>query len=259
MRLISTVLKALFSVYGFILFLAFMLLIFPLVIMASFLGKLRGGNIIYSLCRAWSRFFLFFTAIRPVYIYEGLKPDAATPYVFVFNHISYLDIPFLIMAMPDQHFRVLGKAELTKIPIFGFLYRNAVVLVERNNSGARAKSVLQLKNILKKGISVVIAPEGTFNMTGKPLKEFYDGAFKIAIETQTPIKPVLFLDAHDRMNYKSFLSLTPGKARIVYLDTIPANEYSLQNVQILKQKVFNLMEEKLVQYKATWITDEQKG
>ena len=96
-------------------------------------------------------------------------------------------------------------------------------MVDRSDADHRAKSVEMLKSILKKNISVAIAPEGTFNMTGKPLKEFYDGAFKIAIETQTPIKPVLFLDTYDRLNYHSVFSLTPGRSRSVFLEEISVN------------------------------------
>ena len=51
----------------------------------------------------------------------------------------------------------------------------------------------------------MVFPEGTFNMTTQPLKEFYDGAFRVAIETQTPVKPVLFLDAYSRMHYESIV------------------------------------------------------
>ena len=259
MQLISTVFRVFFTIWAFVLFLAFLLLIFPIVIVASFFGKISGGNFIYKLCRVWTDFLLFFTAIRIIYIDAGKKPDPQKQYVFVFNHISYLDIPLIMKAIPKQHFRVLGKAELAKIPVFGFLYRNAVVLVERSNSAARARSVIQLKSVLRKGISVVIGPEGTFNMTHQPLKEFYDGAFKIAIETQTPIKPVLFLDAYNRLPYKPLLSLNPGKARIVYLDEVPVDGYQLGDTKELKEKVFRVMEEKLVAYKASWIKDEQRS
>jgi 1-acyl-sn-glycerol-3-phosphate acyltransferase len=256
MKQIILIFRFLFTLYGFILFLAFLLLIFPTVIIASFFGKIKGGNFIYRLCHLWTDFVLFFTGIRITYIYDGHAPDIEKQYVFVFNHLSYLDIPFLMKAFRRQQFRVLGKAELAKIPVFGFLYRQTVVLVERSNSAARAKSVMQLKSVLRKNISIVIAPEGTFNITHKPLKEFYDGAFKIAIETQTPIKPVLFLDAYYRLSYKSIFSLNPGRARIVYLDEVPVDGYLLNDAPALKEKVYKLMEEKLVAYKAGWIDNE---
>lgn len=259
MQQISRVFRVFFTIYGFILFVAFMLVMLPIAIIASFFGKIKGGNFIYKLCQAWAHFVLFFTGIRTIYIYEGARPGRDKQYVFVFNHISYIDIPFLMKAMRRQNFRVLGKAELAKIPLFGFLYRCTAVLVDRSNAAARAKSVRQLKRVLYKKISIVIAPEGTFNMTPAPLKEFYDGAFKIAIETQTPIKPILFLDAYDRLNYNNFFSLNPGKNRIIYLEEVPVIGFTLKDVQALKQKVFTIMEEKLVQYKASWINDEQKG
>jgi 1-acyl-sn-glycerol-3-phosphate acyltransferase len=174
-------------------------------------------------------------------------------YVFVFNHLSYLDIPVLMKAIPTQYFRVLGKAELSKIPIFGFLYKNAVISVDRSNAANRAKSVQQLKAFLRKGVSIVLSPEGTFNMTHKPLKDFYDGAFKVALETQTPIMPILFLDVYDRLNYSSVFSLNPGKCRIVYLEEVLVDGLTMDDVKILKEKVYKKMEEGLIKYKVSWI------
>lgn len=252
MQYFTRFIQIIYSLYAIIVFTAFLIVIFPLVVAASFFGKIKGGNFIYRLCRLWADFFLFAIGIRTQYIYNSTI-DHQQQYVFVFNHIAYLDIPFIMKAIRKQHFRVLGKAEMTKIPIFGFLYRCTVVLVDRNNAHARAKSVLQLKSVIKKGISIVISPEGTFNMTHQPLKEFYDGAFRIAIETQTPIKPILFLDAYDRNNYNSLFSFTPGKARIVYLDEIPVEGLTLKDVKLLKEKVYAVMEEQLIAYKASWI------
>jgi 1-acyl-sn-glycerol-3-phosphate acyltransferase len=252
MQHVARLLRFLFTLYGFILFTLFLLLIFPLVIVASFFGRIRGGNFIYILCQIWADVVLFLTFIRIQYIYET-KPQKGQPYVFIFNHLSYLDIPLIMKACRGRHFRVLGKAEMTKIPIFGFLYRNAVVLVDRTSAAARAKSVLQLKAVLRKDISVVISPEGTFNMTNEPLKSFYDGAFRIAIETQTPVLPMLFLDAYHRHNYKSVFSLTPGRSRIVYLDPVPVAELTLNDVQALKEKVYAIMDAKLREYNAAWI------
>ncbi|MEP7239228.1 MAG: lysophospholipid acyltransferase family protein [Ferruginibacter sp.] len=231
-----------------------MFLIFPFVILASFFGKIRGGNFIYRLCHLWADFFLLMTGIFHRNMYE-VPHDRSKPCVFVFNHISYVDIPVLLATIRWQHMRVLGKAELSKVPVFGFLYRRAAVLVERGDAEKRARSVEQLKSVLRKGISIVIAPEGTFNMTHKPLKEFYDGAFKIAIETQTPIKPILFLDTYDRMQYESIFSINPGRSRSVYLAEVPVVGLTLDDVDVLRERVFKIMEEKLIEYKASWIKD----
>ncbi len=257
MRQILKFLQIIYAIYGIIIFVSFLLLIFPLVIIASFFGKIKGGNFIYRLCQLWADFFLLMLGIRTQYIYE-CTPNCDEQYVFVFNHIAYIDIPFIMKAIRKQHFRVLGKAEMAKVPIFGFLYKNAVVLVDRKSAESKAKSVEELKNIIKKNISIVVSPEGTFNMTHQPLKEFYDGAFRVAIETQTPVKPILFLDAYDRNNYKSIFSFTPGKSRIVYLEPIPVDGLMINDIKFLKEKVYKAMKEKLIAYKASWIKPQTR-
>ncbi len=257
MRYIKKILQYIYTIYAFAVFLLFMFILFPLVVLASFLGRIQGGNIVYHLCRFWADGAMFCWGMYHKNIYET-PHNHNHPVIFVFNHISYIDIPVILASFRKQPMRVLAKAEMAKIPVFGFIYKAATVMVDRSDADHRAKSVAILKSILKQNISVAIAPEGTFNMTGKPLKEFYDGAFKIAIETQTPIKPVLFLDTYDRLNYHSVFSLTPGRSRSIFLEEIDVKGYSLENVSALKQKVYNIMETALIKYKASWIAEEKK-
>jgi 1-acyl-sn-glycerol-3-phosphate acyltransferase len=158
-----------------------------------------------------------------------------------------MDIP-PIVCTARQPIRVLGKYEMVKIPVFGWIYRAAVILVDRRDAERRAKSVRALKAAVKQGISIFIFPEGTFNETGKPLKEFFDGAFRIAIETQTPIKPLLFVDTVKRLHYKGLLQLTPGKNRVVYLEEIKVDGLTMKDMPMLKQQVYDAMEEGLIRY-----------
>lgn len=236
-----------------------MFLLFPFVVIASFLGTVKGGNIIYGICRFWADAAMFCWGIRHINIYTSPKA-AGHAAVFVFNHISYMDIPIILKTFRGQPVRILGKAEMARIPIFGFIYSKAVVMVDRSNSEARAASLRRLKAILRKDISIVVAPEGTFNMTHQPLKEFYNGAFNAAIETQTPIQPVIFLDAYDRMPYETIFSLNPGKSRSVFLEEIPVEGYTMNDVQKLKALVYQKMEEAITAYQASWIkTDAKKA
>lgn len=255
MAKIKSFLKAVFSVYGFLIFTILLFLVFPFVALASLLGKVRGGNVIYKLCAFWADCAMFAWGMPHKNQYES-PHDSSYPVVFVFNHISYIDIPVLLKAF-RQPIRVLGKAEMSKIPLFGFIYRNAAILVDRSSNSARARSVSELKAFLREKISVVIAPEGTFNTTGKPLREFYDGAFKIAIETQTPIKPVVFLDTYDRLHYKNVLSMCPGRSRAVFLEEVSVEGLNVNDINSLKNKVYSMMEEALIRYNASWIGHEQ--
>ena len=251
MRFLLKPFQLVYVVYAFLLFLMMMLLVFPIVIIASFFGRINGGNFIYKICSYWADAWLFMIGVYHQQIIESpVQPDAH--YIFVSNHISYMDIPQMLKAI-RTHMRILGKAEMAKIPVFGFIYKSAVVSVDRSSLERRAKSVLQLKSILKKGVSIFLCPEGTFNMTNQPLKDFYDGAFRIAIETQTPIKPLLFLDTYNRLHYKSVFTLNPGRLRTVYLNEISPDGYTLKEVNMFKQKVYDIMEAKLIEYKVSWI------
>lgn len=256
MALIRKALQYIYSIYAFAIFLFFMFLLFPFVIIASFFGKIRGGNFVYHICRFWADAAMFCWGMRPQNIYEA-SHDPYQPMVFVFNHISYMDIPIILTTFRKQPVRILAKAEMARIPIFGFIYKSATVMVDRSNTINRIKSVKTLKAFLRKNISVVIAPEGTFNMTGKPLKDFYDGAFRIAIETGTSIKPVLFLDSYERLHYNSVFSMTPGKIRSVFLEEVSVEGFTLDTLPLLKQKVYDIMQAALIKYNAAWITDKK--
>ena len=242
-----------YCIYAFTTFVVIMLVIFPLVIVASFFGRIRGGNMIMRLCRVWADTWFFLIGIYFKKIYET-RHDKTKPYIFVTNHISYLDAAIIPKAF-RQPVRPLAKVEMGKLPVFGFIYRKATVTVDRSSADNRSKSVRILNSIIKKGISVLVFPEGTFNMTHQALKDFYDGAFRVAIETHTPIKPVLFLDAYSRLHYKSIFSLTPGRCRILYLDEIPVEGLTLADAAKLKEKVFVIIENKLREYKADWIKE----
>jgi 1-acyl-sn-glycerol-3-phosphate acyltransferase len=251
MRILLKPLQWIYSVYAQASFVAVMLLIFPFVVIAGFFGRIRGGNMILRLCMLWADIWFPMIFVFPKRTYE-VAHDKSRQYIFVCNHISYLDSAVLVKAF-RQPVRPLGKIEMGKIPLFGFIYRMAVVTVDRSSAENRATSIRVLKSILNKGISVVVFPEGTFNTTHQPLKSFYDGAFRLAIETQTAIRPVLFLDTYSRLSYKSIFSLTPGKCRIVYLDEIPVAGLGTGDIAALREQVFDVMEKKLVEYQAAWI------
>ena len=252
MRRLLKPLQWLYCIYALVLFIGIMLLLFPFVILASFFGRIIGGNMIYRICMLWGDIWFLLVFIWHRNYYE--QPlDKNKQYIFVGNHISYMDAPILVKTI-RRPIRALGRIELSKTPFFGYIYRRVVVIVDRSNAEHRAKSLRNLKSITNKGISIIIMPEGTFNMTSKPLKNFYDGAFKVAIETQTTIKPFLLLDAFERLHYRNLFTLTPGKSRAVFLGEIPVQGLTLNDLPALKQKVYDLMERKLIEYKVTWIS-----
>ena len=245
-----------YALYAMILFVAIMFAVVPFVIIASLFGKYKGGNAVMQLAHWWSDVWLFLIGVYHVRIVEQ-EPARHRSYIFISNHNSYMDIPELLKAI-RRPLRVLGKAEMANVPVFGIIYKAAVVPVLRGSAEARARSLHILRNVLSREISIFIAPEGTFNMTDQPLSNFYDGAFKLAIETNTPIKPLLFLDAADRMHWRSIFAMTPGRLRTVYLEEVSPEGYTLDRVEEFKQKVHSLMANKLIEYRASWIQQASK-
>lgn len=257
MNAIVKPLQWIYCVYAFILFVTIMLILFPFVIIASFMGRIRGGNAIFQICRIWGDLWFPLIFVLPRRFYET-PHNRSKPYIFVINHSSLLDAALLPKTF-HQRVRPLGKVELSKIPVFGFIYRKAIVTVDRGNAVNRAQSLRVLKSIIGKGISVVVFPEGTYNETRLPLKDFYNGAFRVAIETQTPVKPVLFLDAYRRLQYQNIFSLNPGKCRLVFLDEIPVAGLTLADTEDLKWKVYEVMERKLMEYNVGRMASKVRG
>ncbi|HWJ28297.1 MAG TPA: lysophospholipid acyltransferase family protein [Flavisolibacter sp.] len=251
MRLLLKPLQILYVLYAFLLFIILMIPVFIWSLLVLPLGRIRSGNLIYKACIVWADIWFFLLLIRHKNIYIG-KKNKGESYIFVSNHNSNLDSAIIPKTF-RYPVRPLGKVEMAKIPVFGFIYKKVIVTVDRSSSANRTKSVQVLKSVLRKGISVLVFPEGTFNTTHQPLKAFYDGAFRIAIETRTPVRPVLFLDTYDRLNYTSIFSLNPGKSRSLFLPPVSVEGFTLKDIPQLRNTVIQNMESALIQYKASWI------
>jgi len=252
MRILVAPLRLIYCAYSLLVFLAGMFIVLPFVAIFSLQGAKKGGDRIYAVCHYWDKAWMMLVGIRHTNVYESI-PNPGKPYVFVANHISYLDIPLILRAIRRNTFRILGKAEMTRYPFFGYIYSRAVVLVDRTTATGRSRSVRELKSALANDRSVFIFPEGTFNETRRPLKDFYDGAFRIAIETRTPLQPILFLGTYDCMHYSSIFSLRPGTTRAVFLPEVSVTGLTIADLPTLKTQVYALMETALLRYQAPWI------
>lgn len=111
-------------------------------------------------------------------------------YVYMSNHQSHLDIPMLYATLPSPTIRMLGKKELFQIPLWGRGLRAAEFIeVDRSNHVAAMKSIEDAKRLVRDGVSIYLAPEGTRSRDGRigPLKK---GGFHLALGTGAPIVPV---------------------------------------------------------------------
>lgn len=117
-----------------------------------------------------------------------LVPDRAV--VYMSNHQSHMDIPVLYATLPSPTIRMLAKAELFRIPLWGRGLRAAeFVEVDRGDHARAVESIEHAARLLRDGVSIYLAPEGTRSRDGRigPLKK---GGFHLAIGTDAPIVPV---------------------------------------------------------------------
>lgn len=246
MNILLKPLHAIYMVYALVLWLGIMFLILPPIALASLLGKVKGGNITFYFLRLWAHLWFPLVGIWVKKIHQDDKEKG--DFIFVVNHRSYLDAAIAVKVMPLP-FRPLGKIEMKKIPFFGFIYKQSVVLVDRSSAVGRANSVREMIYMIKQGVSMLIFPEGTTNESRQLLAPFHNGAFRIALETQTPLKPVLYLDSGTRFpHHHKKLSLTPGRCRVLFLPSIPVEGLTMADLPALKQRVFDIMEDALKQY-----------
>lgn len=238
----KAILQPFYILYVIIIFGLSLLAVLPFYFVISLPKNARSRRRIWQLTRLWARLWLRLTGMW-VRV-EGQVP-LGNKFVVIANHISYID-PIVIYDVLPFYFRPLAKFEFSKIPLFGFVYAQIAFLVDRSSPAKRAKSMLQMQNALKHECSIFLYPEGTFNETSEPLKSFYDGAFRLAIEAQTDLLPIIFPDTNDRWNNSAWWKIWPGPNRAFVLPPVSAAGYSLAQLPELKELVKKTMAERIV-------------
>lgn len=178
------------------------------------------------------------------------KPQKNKAYVICPNHCSYLDIVTTYIAIPE-YFHFMGKAELKNIPMFGHFFKEMNIPVDRGSIVSSHKAYQRAAEDLEKGISVAIFPEGTIPETAPRLKSFKNGAFRLAIEKQVPILPVIYPDNYKIMPdgiLKRMHAGRPGIARLIVLPPIETTGLTKEDTEALKSKVYHLMQYELDNY-----------
>ena len=233
-------------IWVFLVFTIFMIIFLPGLTLPFFFGL---GNVGYAFLWIWSWIFSKLTFIRYTFHGRG-KIDRKKAYIYISNHTSFLDLPGIRMLIPGQ-FRPLAKKELLKIPIFGWIAKTATVIVDRSSSQSRKKSIDRLKqSLIVDRLSVLIFVEGTQNRTKELLQPFHDGAFRIAVDTQQPLLPIVVVGA-GRLMPPGTINLRPGHIHIYVGDEISTEGLTAQEAPALKEKAFETM-------KATLLTNRKK-
>lgn len=238
------ILQSFYALYVLLSFLLCLLLAFPFFLAVGLRDTPRARRTITAFVQWWSRGWLRMIGM-PIQV-SGHFPKGQK-FVIVANHISYMDTIDIYAAIPE-YFRTLAKKEMSKVPMFGFVYKQLAILVDRSSPESRSKSMRLMWKQLRQECHITIFPEGTFNETNEPMKELYDGAFRLALTTGVPILPLIFPDTVNRWHYSSWWKMWPGKNRAIFLHPVYVDGLGMKDLLQLKEKVKGVMGDALVKY-----------
>ena len=159
--------------------------------------------------------------------------DPRRPYVVVANHQSFVDI-LLISHLPWE-MKWLSKEDFFKYPVVGWLMRMAGdIRLVRGERDSVIAAMAACRDRLEKKVSVMIFPEGTRSHDGE-LKEFKDGAFRLAIEAGVPILPLAVNGAYTALHKGDWrFDVTDAEVRV--LEPIPTDGLTLADLPQLRDQ-----------------------
>jgi 1-acyl-sn-glycerol-3-phosphate acyltransferase len=172
--------------------------------------------------------------------------DPRRPYVVVANHESFVDI-LLISHLPWE-MKWLSKATFFKFPLIGWMMRMAGdIKLVRGKRESIVAAMDACKDRLSKRVSVMIFPEGTRTRDGN-LQTFKDGAFRLAIETGTPVLPLAVHGAYSALVSGDW-RFGVSNAEVRVLPAVETNGMTLDDVATLRDTVRSMIETELNQMK----------
>jgi len=249
MKWIKNIFRFIWLLWGGIEFMFFITLAIPffLLLIAIFGKKVRYQLLTFNF-KILAPVMLFLAGIRSVTHNKEKMPKTGAQ-VYISNHQSMADILINAANSPQAGF-FLAKKSLTQFPIFGIMVRTLGILVDRSNEESRKKSYAYMVSTIKEGFPIFIYPEGTRNRTTEPLKSFYDGAFRLAIEAKVPIVAQTILGVKEIYNADTPLFLQPGRVD-VYFDWIDTSAYASNEAAKLREDVKEIMLERIRQHSFT--------
>lgn len=171
-----------------------------------------------------------------------------SPVIYCANHTSYADIPLLFLGI-SEFFTIVGKAELTKIPLFGYMFKRLYIAVNRGSRRSKFETFHYAFKAIDEGKSVAFFPEGLIPDNNVPqMKSFKDGPFRIAIEKQIPIVPITIPYNWIILRDSSPLTARWHTAKAIYHDPIETKGMTLDDVKTLKENTFSIIHKELLKH-----------
>ncbi len=233
-------LRKIYTVYGMLVFgTLFIIFFFPLLIPIFFKKQF---HLVGVFNRWWAKALFFLIAI-PTKVEYRTKLDRKKQYIFAPNHFSFIDIP--TMGLNKHNAIFVGKSEMETVPLFGWMYKNLHITVDRSKLKSMYSTLVKSLQALGEGKSLAIFIEGGIYTESPPkMVPPKDGAFRAAIEKQIPIVPVTI--PHNWI----LLPVDPMLLRwipvtVIFHEPIEVAGLTLDDINALKDKVYKIIDEEL--------------
>ena len=235
-QILLNIFARIWALWGLISFVSTFLIIIIPALLTYFVSDPKGQTLFIKIAKIWMDIWLLLI-LCPLKV-KGKEHFAnGETYIITFNHNTLLDVPITCPYIPGDN-KTIAKKSFVYVPLFGWIYQFASVIVDRKSNESRRKSYEEMKRVLDNGLDMLIYPEGTRNKTKNPLKSFYDGAFRLSVDTGKPIVPVVILNTKRILPAKPLLYLRPGN---IILNILPAISPIGHSTESLKNLVFEIM------------------
>lgn len=240
--MIKNILGRVFAFWAFLMFSLTMLIVLIPIAISSIWDEPRRSVFLHGVFSLWMDVFFITTGVRRVFKgKEHFKKGG--PYVVVCNHNSFMDVPLSSTGIPGTN-KTIAKIEMSRVPIFGIIYKRGSVLVDRKNEQSRKKSYLQMKEVLQMGLHMCIYPEGTRNKSTEPLQRFHDGAFRLAIDAQKQVIPSLIFYTTKVLPRHKMFYYWPHHVEMHFLPPVSSANKSIGE---LREEVFARMHQYFIE------------
>ena len=193
--------------------------------------------------KVWAYLVFWSCGLRTDVRYK-FKPNPNKSYVYCVNHSSYLDIPSLCYSLPG-YFVLIGKSSLAKIPLFGYMFTNLYISVDRKSPKSRYDAMKKSMETIDKGLSLAVFPEGTIPRNAPKMGPFKDGAFRTAIEKQVPVIPVAIINNWRILPDDGQFIPRLHPMITVVCEPIITKGMTMEDLKILQQKTYDSLNNEL--------------
>ncbi len=236
--------RKIYTVYAGLTFFVTFLFLFPLFLLIIAIKPWRKFG--YHINKIWAIFY-FRIIFKKLEIEPHPDIDKDKVYIYCPNHFSYLDIP--IMGFAPNNIIFVGKRELSKLPLFGFMFRKLHITVDRESKRGSYETYQQCKEMIQKGRSLVLFPEGGITSRCPPkMGRFKDGPFRIAIEQQIPVIPVTIPYNWIILPEKKKMLMEKGDLKVIFHQPIATSSLKVEDIKSLKDEVFDIIEKELKEH-----------